>query len=66
MKEAGIAVELESRRRGRNDSESTDTTTEAPAEVVASVAPVAAALASILEPYATNHLIYFIGLSPDT
>lgn len=65
MKEAGIAVELESRRRGRNDSdsESTDTTTEAPAEVVA---PVAAALASILEPYATNHLIYFIGLSPDT
>jgi len=61
MKEA--SVELDSRRRGRNDSdsdsESTETTTEAPTEVVAPVA-----LASILEPYATNHLIYFIDLSP--
>jgi len=66
MKEASVAVELDSRRRGRNDSdsESTDTTAEAPTEVVASVAPVA--LASILEPYATNHLIYFIDLSPGT
>lgn len=68
MKEAGIAVELESRRRGRNDSdsESTDTTTEVVAEVVAApaevVAAAPAALATILEPYATNYLIYFIGL----
>lgn len=64
MKEASLAVELDSRRRGRNDSdsESTETTAEAPTEVVASVAPVA--LASILEPYAINHLIYFIDLSP--